>query len=313
MRIGSTLAFLLLLASSLAGCAGGSGSGLASPDPDSQAYGDAEEGATLFGTVLTTELSPIVGALVSLDGTLTATTDEAGAFEFRNVPPGDHKVFVHALGFTSVARSVILVIGEPAQIQFALEPLPVQEAYTELVILRGFSVCDISLVVWITFFEPCALGTPKRNVQVMFAESWRYGVIELEWNALESFVLYTSADGNCNPSNQCWGAAGGRSPLRVEAAPADEDIAKKYAPFTSTYKPYPEGKFRLQSNILYLGALQKELDGAAHDPCVTAIGFRFGCPGVGVSAAGIPFNNYVSVFHWERPSDPSRYSGMPDK
>lgn len=83
-------------------------------------------------------------------------------------------------------------------------------------------------------------------------------------------------------------------------------------PFTSVTRPYPDGKFKLQSNVIYAGALQKELDDVGHAQCVAAIGFRFGCPGVGISAAGIPFTKYITIFHWERPIDPASFTAIPD-
>lgn len=303
-----------LVATALAASGCTTGAAPASPLADSFSVGESASSGSevLRGVVVNDELAPIAGAYVVVDTRSPVLTDDQGAFEVGGLEPGEHKILVQALGYSGLIRTVVLPLVGEGLVRITLAPVPIQSPHIELVILRGYSICDISLVVWITIISPCPIGTPVRFVVVQMADSWRYGVVEMEWIALESFILYTSLDQNCNTGNQCFGAVAGRSPLRLEMAPEDEEIAKEYAPFTTVTRPYPEGKFRLQSNVIYAGALQKEADDAAHAPCVAAIGFRFGCPGVGVSAAGLPFTKYISVFHWERPVDPDSYSGMPD-
>jgi hypothetical protein len=85
--------------------------------------------------------------------------------------------------------------------------------------------------------------------------------------------------------------------------------------------PYPEnGSFDMNVNGQWIGALQPELSGPACQlvlQTATGAGFKPGCLGVGV-ATGIPYDLYVSLFHFMQPDDrgpccpASKYSAVPD-
>lgn len=305
----------LLTLQGFAGCVGGSAESestevgpVLGPIPDG--------GATLIGRVLDGELKPIPGAMVQVDELPVVSTDQAGAFEVRGLAGGEHRVIAQALGFTSIGRKVSLAEGESTEIQLILEALPVEEPYVELLIHKGYDVCSISVLYSAGYIQPCYLGTRTAVFKVNMKESWRYGVFEMVWKTSESMVFVSTHQPNtCNTGNPCWGILVGRSPIRMEAAPESEYIAKTYA--LDQKKQYPSGKFTMYLDTVYAGYLREEINGTAFPVCSIInqqfnVNPRLGCPfGIGYSL-GISFTYYHSTFHYEAPADPRKYSGIPD-
>lgn len=304
----------------LAGCVSGETTSVA-PSSDGVA---GTGGGVLRGLVISEELAPIPGAIVAVSGNATATTDEAGRFELSGLPVGvSIRVEILALGFTSLARDVT-ILGEdaPLDVQFMLALLPITSPYTELIITSGFEICTVVLGVYVRSVEPCPLGTPSPASKNVAAESWRYLIAETDWDTQDTFWMYVSHNSGCNTGDPCWGNAIGRSPLRVEGAPNDTALAAKYA--IDGKKLYPEGSFEFYVAPAYAGMFRDEINNTAGPHCntiiITGLGPlgqqwnpNLGC-GLGYGfSTGIKYTNYVSLFHYERPTDPAEYSGMPDQ
>ncbi|MEP6901446.1 MAG: TonB-dependent receptor [Actinomycetota bacterium] len=60
----------------------------------------------------------------------TVITDQAGTYEFENIPVGRYTVLTHQEGFADVAKSVVLVNGANATIDFQLQITGVKEQVT---------------------------------------------------------------------------------------------------------------------------------------------------------------------------------------
>ncbi len=304
----------IVLCAAFAGCV--DAKDLAVPSPTITSNGETGE---IRGTVLDGQLAPIVGAVVALDQLATTTlTGEAGNFSFQAVAPGDHKLIAQAIGYTSIARSVTVMAGEVVDVQLQLDALAIIEPYMELLIHDGYSICGIAAIVQVGQFpNDCPLGDPKTNIQFDLAESWVYLVTEVTWESQDSFWLSIQVTGHgcIVPGDPCPGVEIGRSPLRIDGAPADPNIAERYAIDGKTM--FVPGPVNYTSSALYAGLLREELNATAGGPCAIfweqfGVPARLGCPlGVGYST-GIRFREYLSVFHHERPEVPSEYSAIPD-
>lgn len=306
----------ILALATLAGCVGSEAGDAASAADPTQPIKLEDGEVIVSGVVVDDQLAPIAGALLQLDESAPVTTDVAGAFTIAPVTPGEHTIIVQALGHESMARRVTVPSEGLTGLTFTLAPLPVETPYTEVAILRGFSICDVSVFLLITtvdgYIGQCPLGEPVRNVEMDVADSWRYGVLEMDWLTADSFAFYTSKDGNCLTNDPCWGALMGPPPLRMYAAPQDPELAKRYRLVTSSEGAmYPEEGFHMIITALYAGMFQREMNNTLGPQCQQDVDFYIGCPGIGTTL-GVAFTYYVSVFHFERPSDPEKYSAVPD-
>lgn len=93
----------------------------------SSVVGFAQESSTtgsILGTVVDQNRKPIPGARISLDGgrgTMTFTTDEAGAWRATSLIPGRYNVTVSATGFQTAAKQTVdVMIGQRSPINFRL-------------------------------------------------------------------------------------------------------------------------------------------------------------------------------------------------
>lgn len=320
MRLSLVVSSVLLVAA-ISGCVSG---GSTSTDLGDSPAVESLGGGVLRGLVISEELAPIEGAIVAADGNAPTTTDAAGRFELSGLPIGTGiRVEVLALGFVSVARDVTIPGEEaPVEVQFMLAALPIQSPYTELLITSGFEICTVTIGLFVRSIDPCPLGSPSPADKNMAAATWRYLVVETDWDTQDVFWLYVSPYSGCNSGDPCWGNAIGKAPLRVEGAPNDTALAAKYA--MDGKRTYPGEAFEFYVSPAYAGMFRDEINSTAGPQCVTLITTtlgplgqqwnpNLGCGlGWGVST-GIKYTNYVSVFHWERPVDPASYSGMPDQ
>lgn len=79
--------------------------------------------ATLRGRVLDTAGAPVANAEASLLGTAQrAITNRVGAFELRDVPAGDYRLFIRAVGFEPLQFNARFR-SEPIEADFRLRPL----------------------------------------------------------------------------------------------------------------------------------------------------------------------------------------------
>lgn len=140
-------AFVVLVASVLAGCSGGESN---APPPasfdDLQGSASATTGV-LRGVVVDDRITPIAGAVVDLSGSTDApnqTTDAQGRFLFSNLPAGTY--FLHVTsGFHKAIQSsaeVIAGVAEPPIVRIQLERLFTQTPFVVQVVHEGYFQCS---------------------------------------------------------------------------------------------------------------------------------------------------------------------------
>jgi hypothetical protein len=81
--------------------------------------------AMVSGTILdATTNGPIVGAVITIDTVLTATTDSLGKFSIEKVPSGIADYAVSAKGYKALAASTNIEPGKPFQLNVTLSQQP---------------------------------------------------------------------------------------------------------------------------------------------------------------------------------------------
>lgn len=334
--------FLVVLAAFTlaAGCVGDAGAKVsqASAGPSGAAVHEpgallADGGGAITGTVVDEETAPVVGALIGLDATQSTTTDDAGRFSFKAVPPGSHEVQVQALGYASIGRAVDVIEGEIVQLTLTIAALPVEEPRLEVIILKGFSICDYMVYVISGRLDdegvPCDTNNQAKNqFNITVAETWDFLVAEMKWQGgfanSDTFRMFTADDGDCQSGSPCYGLKYGRGYIKLEGEPGPSELNSWYDPWMDDRGPaYPEkanGSFEMFLNAQWIGAFASEL--GANPACQAILstqgsGYKEGCLGVGVSP-GIPFEAYVSIFHLMQPEQrgaccpATKYSAIPD-
>ncbi|MBI2079073.1 MAG: carboxypeptidase regulatory-like domain-containing protein [Euryarchaeota archaeon] len=88
-------------------------------------------GEPIVGTVADEERRPIPGADVKVDGVGLAKTDDAGAFTFNGVPPGERVVLTAKVGYEQEAKRVVVAPGEIAEVHFVLKAILIPDVYHE--------------------------------------------------------------------------------------------------------------------------------------------------------------------------------------
>lgn len=322
------LSILLVVALVLAGCAGKPTATENEIIVDE--FGADGTGGAIAGTVVSTETAPIVGALVGVEGVPPTTTDEAGRFHFRGLVPGRYSVEVQALGYTSVGKSVEVIAGETNDLIFTLDVIPVEVPRVEVLIFKGFSICDYMLYLFTGRVpSPCDSSQAKTQFSVVVNGSWEFVVAEMKWQGgfanSDTFRMFLSDDSDCTSGSPCYGLLYGRGYIRLEGEPGDTELVKHYDPWMDDRGPgYPDrenGSFEMFLNGQWIGAFASEL--GANPTCQTTSevaagsGYKPGCVGVGVST-GLPYDAYVSVFYLMQPSPrgaccpATTYSAIPD-
>lgn len=297
------LVIVSVASTTLAGCVGSSrGSG---SDGLKVLDGDETTAGLVNGVVTDPELLPIGGARVTLlELSRSTNTSDDGSFGFPNVPPGPYQLFIDALGYESIGRRIDVVVGDNPALRFILEPLAILEPYTEMIPKRGYTLCDVNAVyLSLTLALPgCEAKATVFHIPVQ--ETWSYAIVEMRWQAQEAMNLVSDNDNDdclLDNSDPCFIWKIGRSPMRFDARPLDQNFSR--AP---DYL-YPQDAFNWVILGYSAGMFQEEIQGSG--TCI-----RQGeppCNGVGVSV-GTTFDLYISIFHHEEPSDKEAYSAIPD-
>lgn len=114
-----TVALILLLA----GCIGQDKKEDVPPAPTAS---KTDSTGGIDGNIITDEIQPIANAQVALNGqNQSATTDQAGAFAFSNLEPGQYTILAAALGYFSAQHTVEVVAGEVADATIMLDRIPI--------------------------------------------------------------------------------------------------------------------------------------------------------------------------------------------
>lgn len=134
----------LMIAVALAGCASGdSGDDGINLDDDT-----GDSGTTLQVLVTDDTLTPLAGATVQVRDTgAQKLTDSEGVAKFSLNESGAYTVDAQKLGFASQSKRVDVAADQTANLDFALDPIQVVEAYHETLIYDGFMACGGGLVL----------------------------------------------------------------------------------------------------------------------------------------------------------------------
>jgi hypothetical protein len=145
---------LCLVASVLAGCAGGKG-GAAGPD-DGPSAGDLGLQATdstglIRGVVVDDAIRPLANVTVALQGAgAQAThTDATGAFGFDGLAPGTYFLKASKLGYFDAQQSAEVVAGvsEPDAVKIQLAFNALYKPYSQTFVYDGYIECTTSFLV----------------------------------------------------------------------------------------------------------------------------------------------------------------------
>jgi hypothetical protein len=221
------LGISLLLFVALAGCAGGKAPVAETAEPSSVLdAGDEASGGDLVGNVVDDQIQPLSNVDVALiDTEFAVKTDAAGAFEFRNLPAGSHKIAAQRLGYSSVLRSVDIVAGETLELTLTLTATAIKEPWADVQgPFAGFSNCEFGTAA---LTGPC-LGVnaiygaqPNEKGQFPFKmhDETTSLVAEMRWSqstaaTAQSNGLQFSYQGRSTSHYWCWGA--GNSPVKIQ-------------------------------------------------------------------------------------------------
>ena len=93
--------------------------------PDSDDSKSPATAGTITGRVVdATTSAPVIRTFVLLDNThRQATTDENGVYRFGDVSPGEHTIDVRRLGYAPATRTVVVMDGAAAVVDFTLTPV----------------------------------------------------------------------------------------------------------------------------------------------------------------------------------------------
>ena len=92
----------------------------------------AQSSGTIRGTIKTdVNQTPVGGVSVEIAQLRrTAETDENGAYQFANIPPGRYTLVTHIEGFSDRAQTVVLVANAVAAVDFSLSLTALREEVT---------------------------------------------------------------------------------------------------------------------------------------------------------------------------------------
>jgi hypothetical protein len=167
---------------------------------------DAFTGA-IMGLVTTVDQHPIPDAQAALGSSVSdpVRTDADGRFQFSDLPPGRHVVYVAALGYAGQARSLDVVAGEVAQLQVHLGPLSSNERFSSTEIKQGFISCGSgSGARGVGGFTQVSCGAtdPKQRFlfNYTFAKNLKGVLLEMVWKptqALSKDLVLTVEKSGC--------------------------------------------------------------------------------------------------------------------
>lgn len=200
-------------------------------------------------------IQPLVGAEVSiLDSEHHTFSDAGGMFSFSLLAPGKHQLAVQKLGYESQARVVEVTAGEVVQVNFALAPLAITEAYYVSQQGVGRFGCGFS-IRGVVGLAACAAtyGTPLNSTDKFRVDfhltaenisSVQSIVMETAWKSTQAmaggftvywhiYQLWGAGTTTTEPSRQ-FASVSGNSPIKTSV---DDD------PFKSYFKEKPPPKF----------------------------------------------------------------------
>lgn len=124
---------------------------------------------SLRGTVTDASGAVLTGAAVSLDNPATGfhaayTSDQNGAYDFPQIPPGKYTITVTKAGFGKQAKSAELLVSQPATINFALSVQAISETIEVSDIAQTVNTTDATIGNAVSNSTIEALPMEGRNV-----------------------------------------------------------------------------------------------------------------------------------------------------
>ena len=323
----------------LSGCVGGqadqaSGGPEAIPDAAGPAKFDESTGA-IQGLITNDQIQPVPGAQVGLvELGITTISDVGGRFVLSNLVPGRYSLGASALGYNAIARSVEVRAGEATEVNLVITPIPVLEPYAELFPFTGYIGCAFAFVR--STYSPlpvagsCSTTEETQNWQWIYGQeegdgwpvTWAGTLVEAEWDnqANPDWLAFDYVDREITYLGTYFRYRG-TSPVRflVERCGdyRDTDFGRSIAPCTDEEVEAS----RMHLETFYVGKYQEEthnLDAACTGNITNPVqggnvfpGYQAGCYGVG-PGLNLRWQNWVTVFHLELPSDVDVYSARPD-
>jgi protocatechuate 3,4-dioxygenase beta subunit len=110
---------------------------------------------SVHGTVADPSGAVLAGAEVTLENPATGfhathTTDENGAYQFPQIPPGKYTITATKAGFGGQAKSAELLVSQPATINFSLSVQAVAEKVEVSDIAQTVNTTDAPLETQLT-------------------------------------------------------------------------------------------------------------------------------------------------------------------
>lgn len=153
-----------------------------------------EEAGVIAGVLVNEEMLPITQANVRLLGTnLTATTNDVGAFNFDNVPPGDQTLAVEAPGYAPKKVTLRVEPGAVAHTKVTLKAVASNKPYLlETYEFAAFSYYAYNItnpatgenVAW----ESYQIGNIRDQFRFRFDRTWTELFLELDWTPSTPFA-----------------------------------------------------------------------------------------------------------------------------
>lgn len=217
-----------------------------------QEEGDGLQGARLNGTVLQTpveaggpgDATPAGNATVFLNATaesngtaLETATNEAGAYRFEDVAPGEYELQVRAACCRGANETVTLGAGENRTLDIELQAVdPAPEYVLVEEVWDGHIVCGFAAVNF------CFLHPGNDNVHTFDVEQGlKSVVVAMEWDAGEMSLAFERPHGD---GTHEYGRAEGGSALelRVDAGTGGEhDFENIEGSWDLQFRAFPQG------------------------------------------------------------------------
>ncbi len=337
------LGFVLLVAVILSGCTAAQST---MPPLGSQApvaTGPAEYSDTtgaIEGVITDEEIQPIMGATVGLIQLPDAVrmTDASGRFVLSNLPPGTYQLSATALGYSAVARSVAVVAGQITETNLILSRLPTLTPYYETFPFTGFISCGVAFIRstlpfdcngvtgtgntenWQELYGSCSDADNCVDGKPWWPTTWNATLVEATWDssANPDWLAFDYNDRNIGYYG-VYLRYRGLNPVRflVERCASYMDTDFGRAPTPCTDEEVANSGMHIET--FYVGKNQQEthmVDQACTDNTTipaygTFPGYQAGCYGIG-PALDLKWQNWVTVFHIEQPTDIALFSARPD-
>ncbi|HLE47164.1 MAG TPA: carboxypeptidase regulatory-like domain-containing protein, partial [Candidatus Thermoplasmatota archaeon] len=165
----------------------------------------SDDAGGLQGFVLNEEALPVEGAIVAIPAhNLSTTADASGRYSLSLIPPGKQNLFVSALGYESLGRSVDIVAGNVQEITFQLVQVGVVEWFPDTKVEAGNIQCSVraypgvptggvgGLPMWVTGVAVCGAVSPPTSPPDRFLINFNWKdaaqevLLEMEWKSTQT-------------------------------------------------------------------------------------------------------------------------------